>query len=142
MNEREKLIHLIKQAEKKFSDIGKPVLDIEEYVADYLLQNGVSVHLPYEDTQKKSCASLLPFRVAYVDIPINLTEKTIIDEYGIDAFRYYNQRLQERRRQGRMYNNSLKTIYIWAAQDRKTHQGFYSTYRGANRSKHKNHGGS
>lgn len=43
MTERERLICLIKQAEKEFSDTGKPILDIEEYVADYLLSNGVIV---------------------------------------------------------------------------------------------------
>lgn len=45
MNERERLICLIKQAEKEFSDTDKPVLDIEEYAADYLLANGVTVPL-------------------------------------------------------------------------------------------------
>lgn len=42
MTERERLLYLIKQAEKDFSDAGKPILNIEEYVADYLLANGVT----------------------------------------------------------------------------------------------------
>ena len=37
---RDRLIALIKEAEQKFSSTGKPVLDIEEYVADYLLEKG------------------------------------------------------------------------------------------------------
>ena len=41
MTDRERLIDLIKQAEKEFSDTGKPILEIEEFVADYLLDNGV-----------------------------------------------------------------------------------------------------
>lgn len=40
---RDRLIALIKEAERKFSDTGRPVLDIEEYVADHLLANGVIV---------------------------------------------------------------------------------------------------
>lgn len=40
---RDRLIELIKQAEKQFSETGKPVLDIEEYVADHLLAEGVIV---------------------------------------------------------------------------------------------------
>ena len=40
---RDRLIDLIKQAEKQFGETGKPVLDIEEYVADYLLAEGVIV---------------------------------------------------------------------------------------------------
>lgn len=40
---RDKLIALIEEAERKFSDTGRPVLDIEEYVASHLLSNGVIV---------------------------------------------------------------------------------------------------
>lgn len=40
---RDRLIELIKQAERTFSATGRPVLDIEEYVADHLLSNGVIV---------------------------------------------------------------------------------------------------
>ena len=37
--------------------------------------------------------------------------------------------------------NPLKTIYIWAVQDRKYHQGYWSTWLGYNKGKkHKNHG--
>lgn len=41
--QRERLVELIKTAEKEFSNTGKPILDIEEYVADYLLANNVVV---------------------------------------------------------------------------------------------------
>lgn len=44
---RDRLIGLIKQAENDFSKTGKPVLDIEEYVADHLLDEGVIVP-PYK----------------------------------------------------------------------------------------------
>ena len=40
---RDRLIELTKQAERTFSATGRPVLDIEEYVADHLLANGVIV---------------------------------------------------------------------------------------------------
>lgn len=43
MMDKERLIELIKNAEKTFSGTGKPILDIEEYVADYLLKKGVVV---------------------------------------------------------------------------------------------------
>ena len=36
-------MELIKSAEKEFSNTGKPILDIEEYVADYLIANNVVV---------------------------------------------------------------------------------------------------
>ena len=38
---RDRLLHLIHEAEEKFTD--RPVLDIEEFVADYLIENGVIV---------------------------------------------------------------------------------------------------
>lgn len=41
--QRERLVELIKSAEKEFSNTGKPILDIEEYVADYLIANNVVV---------------------------------------------------------------------------------------------------
>lgn len=41
--QRERLVELIKSAEKEFSNTGKPILDIEEYVADYLMSNNVVV---------------------------------------------------------------------------------------------------
>lgn len=42
-NQKERLVELIKSAEKDFSNTGKPILDIEEYVADYLMSNNVVV---------------------------------------------------------------------------------------------------
>lgn len=42
---RDRLVALIKEAERNFSDTSRPVLDIEEYVADHLLANGVIVPL-------------------------------------------------------------------------------------------------
>lgn len=78
----------------------------------------------------------------YIEIPKALNEKTIIGEYGAEAFRFYQNRIREREYQGRKYLNPLKTIYIWAYQDRKTRQGYWSTWTGVTRKKHKNHGGS
>ena len=78
----------------------------------------------------------------YVEIPENLTERTVILEFGADAYRFYQSRIEERKRNGKIYYNPLKTIYIWAAQDRKTHHGYWSTYRGyhGHGKKCKNHG--
>ena len=41
--QRERLVELIKSAEKEFSNTGKPILDFEEYVAAYLIANNVVV---------------------------------------------------------------------------------------------------
>ena len=77
----------------------------------------------------------------YVEIPENLTERTVILEFGADAYRFYQNRIEERKRDGKIYYNPLKTIYIWAAQDRKYHQGYWSTWFGYNKCKKcKNHG--
>ena len=43
MTDRERLIELVKKGEREFSLSNRPVLDIEEYIADYLLANGVIV---------------------------------------------------------------------------------------------------
>ena len=40
---RDTLLHLIHEAEEKFTD--RPVLDIEKFVADHLIENGVVVLL-------------------------------------------------------------------------------------------------
>lgn len=40
---RDRLVELILNAERDFANSGKPVLDIEKYVADHLLANGVIV---------------------------------------------------------------------------------------------------
>lgn len=50
---RDRLIELINQAEKEFGNTGKPVLDIEEYVSDHLLANGVTIRERGE--WKKTC---------------------------------------------------------------------------------------
>lgn len=77
----------------------------------------------------------------YVEIPRILTEDSVIQEFGADAYRFYQSRIEERKRNGRIYHNPLKTIYIWAVQDRKSHQGYWSTWLGYNKCrKCKNHG--
>ena len=52
---RDRFLHLIHEAEEKFTD--RPVLDIEKFVVDYLIENGVvvppckvgdTVYYPYE----------------------------------------------------------------------------------------------
>lgn len=80
-------------------------------------------------------------KTIYVKIPDKLTENDVAAEYGMDALRFHKNRIAERKQQGKIYHNPLKTIYIWAAQDRKTNQGYWSTWRGyRSGKKHKNHG--
>lgn len=49
----------------------------------------------------------------YVEIPRILTEDSVIQEFGADAYRFYQSRIEERKRNGRIYHNPLKTIYIY-----------------------------
>lgn len=79
----------------------------------------------------------------YIEIPENLSEKMLVEKFGKDAVDFYKFRLAERERSGRFYPKKLKTIYIWATQDKRTNQGFYSTWRDFRSGrKIKNHGSS
>lgn len=52
----------------------------------------------------------------YVEIPENLTERTVILEFGADAYRFYQNRIEERKRNGKIYYNPLKTnLYLGSA---------------------------
>ena len=78
---------------------------------------------------------------AYIEIPKNLCLETLRREFGYAAVDFYLARIEERRALGHKYFNPLKTVYIWATQDRRTCQGFYSTYAGrARRKKQRNFG--
>ncbi len=78
---------------------------------------------------------------SYIEVPKGLTRGMMEEEFGIDAVAFYMDRIEERRKEGRIYYNPLKTIYLWAMEDRRTNQGFYTTSRGyARRRKNKNHG--
>lgn len=77
----------------------------------------------------------------YIKIPKGLCLDMLREEFGYHAVDWYLNRIKERRELGHKYFNPLKTVYIWATQDRKTGQGFYSTYTGrARRKKLQNHG--
>lgn len=76
-----------------------------------------------------------------IDIPKNLSLEMLNREFGTHAVTFYRNRIEERQSAGRIYYNPLKTIYIWATQDRRTNQGYYSSYRGyAVRRKRRNFG--
>lgn len=77
----------------------------------------------------------------YIKIPNGLSLDMLRKEFGYPAVDWYLARIEERRELGHKYFNPLKTVYIWATQDRKTGQGFYSTYAGRGRRKKlRNHG--
>lgn len=79
----------------------------------------------------------------YIDVPKNLDRNMLVKEFGMDAVVFYEIRIAERKIQGRTYYNPLKTIYLWATQDRRTHQGYYTSFHGYSRGrKHKNYGAS
>ena len=79
----------------------------------------------------------------YILVPKDLDRNSLIAEFGSQAIAFYEDRIKQRVREGKVYFNPNKTIYLWAYTDRKTHQGFYTTFRGiANGRKNKNHGGS
>ena len=76
-----------------------------------------------------------------IDIPENLSLEMLRHEFGIQAVSFYQNRIADRQAEGRIYYNPMKTIYIWATQDRRTNQGFYSSYKGyASCKKKKNFG--
>ena len=79
----------------------------------------------------------------YVEIPRGLNLQMLRDKFGYDAVEFYTNRIKQRELEGKTYYNPLKTVYIWATEDRAKGQGFYSSYRGYSRGrKHKNYGGS
>lgn len=52
----------------------------------------------------------------YVEIPENLTERTVILEFGADAYRFYQNRIEERKRNGKIYYNPqvlIATCLAW-----------------------------
>lgn len=77
----------------------------------------------------------------YIKIPVNLDRNALISAFGNEAVAFYEDRIRQRKLDGKVYYNPLKTIYLWATEDKKTHQGYYSTYRGySNGRKRKNFG--
>lgn len=79
----------------------------------------------------------------YIDVPKNLDRNMLVNEFGMDAVVFYERKIAERKIQGKTYYNPLKTIYLWATQDRRTNQGYYTSFRGySSGRKHKNYGGS
>lgn len=78
-----------------------------------------------------------------IKVPKNLNRNMLIDEFGYEAVVFYEERIRQRQFEGKTYYNPMKTIYLWATEDRRTHQGFYTSYRGYSKGrKHKNYGGS
>lgn len=76
-------------------------------------------------------------------IPKKLDRNVLINEFGYDAVRFYEERIRQRKLEGKTYYNPLKTIYLWATEDKKTRQGYYTSYRGySSGRKCKNYGGS
>lgn len=78
-----------------------------------------------------------------IKVPQDLNLTLLRAEFGYDAVAFYMARIKQREMEGKTYYNPLKTIYLWATEDRETSQGYYSSYRGYSRGrKHKNYGGS
>lgn len=79
----------------------------------------------------------------FVKIPSNLDRSMVEREFGIDAVAFYSARIAQREREGKIYYNPLKTIYLWATADRLTNQGYWTSFRRvATGRKHRNYGGS
>ncbi len=78
---------------------------------------------------------------SYIEVPKGLTIDKLEAEFGKPVVAFYMARIEERREQGKTYYNPLKTIYLWATEDRRTGQGYYTTYRGyVRRRKNRNFG--
>lgn len=79
----------------------------------------------------------------YIDVPKNLDRHALESLFGYEAVTFYLNRIAQRQREGMVYHNPYKTVFLWATKDKKTNQGFYSSYRGYSKGrKHKNYGGS
>ena len=78
----------------------------------------------------------------YIPIPDNISRKNLIAEFGVQAVSFYEERLKQRTNEGKISLNPLKTIYLWAFKDRKSNQGYYTTFKGLARRRKTNHGGS
>ena len=78
----------------------------------------------------------------YIPIPDNISREKLIAEFGAQAVSFYEERLKQRTNEGKIYLNPLKTIYLWAFKDRKSNQGYYTTFKGLVRRRKTNHGGS
>lgn len=65
-----------------------------------------------------------------IKVPQPLTVSVLQEEFGIAAVAFYQARIRERMDRGKVYHNPLKTIWLWATEDRRTGQGFWTTYRG------------
>lgn len=81
--------------------------------------------------------------MGYIKVPDNLDRNMLVKEFGADAVVFYEERIRQRITEGKTYLNPIKTIYLWATEDKRTHQGYYTSFRGYSRGrKHKNYGGS
>lgn len=79
----------------------------------------------------------------FLKIPKNLDRPMLERKFGYAAVAFYLERISQREAEGKIYYNPLKTIFIWATEDKRTNQGFYSSYRGYARGrKSKNFGAS
>lgn len=63
-----------------------------------------------------------------IKVPENCDRAECIKRFGRNAVAFYEARLRERMERGFTYLNPYKTIYLFASEDRRTCQGFYSTY--------------
>lgn len=78
-----------------------------------------------------------------IKVPQDLNLTMLREEFGYDVVSFYMDRIRQREMEGKTYYNPLKTIFLWATADRKTNQGYYSSYRGYLRGrKNRNYGGS
>lgn len=67
-----------------------------------------------------------------IEFPPNINRAELVNKFGQDCVNYYERRLEERTLFGKKYTYPFKTIYLWATQDKKTHRGYFETYRGFN----------
>lgn len=55
----------------------------------------------------------------YIKIPKGLDRAMLERTFGYDAVSFYLKRIEQRRQEGKTYLNPLKTVYIWATEDKK-----------------------
>ncbi len=65
----------------------------------------------------------------FVEVPADLSEDTLYEEFGVRAARHYLNRVKRKMAQGNEYKNPVKLAYIWAKQDQQSGTGFWEPRR-------------
>lgn len=60
----------------------------------------------------------------YIDVPKNLDRRALESLFGYEAVTFYLNRIAQRQREGMVYKNPYKTVFLWATRDKKRTMAF------------------